>query len=279
VLPGEWPPHREALFLALAMIGSIRGFWNAQSNALIIGLLMIGLAAVARRRWWRASLLMAGAVYLKVWPIVIPLLVIALWPRRFAWRFSIAAALGAGLPFLTRSPAVVIDHYRDWFAFLSSMSEELVGSYRDAWTVLKLLEVPVPTGGYRVLQLATGLAVLGWCLWIRRRLPSERWLLTFTLGMGTAWLMVFGPAVEYNTYVVLAPAATWALLSAPESGRAGLLAVIGFAVTMVLGSGSIARALADVFPPVLALLPAGTLLLAAWLVYYGAVRCRPVSDS
>lgn len=268
VLPGSWPPLKEAAFLALAMLGAIRGVWNAQSNALIIGLLMVGLAEVARQRWWRAAFLMAGATYLKLWPAVIPLLVLTLWPRRFAGRFLVAMAAGALLPFLTQPFSVVCDQYRDWFALLGTLSTVLTHSYRDIWTLSLLFDRPVPATAYRIAQAAAGLIVLSHCHWQSKRLSSTRWTLMVVLGAGSAWMMLLGPAVEYNTYVVLAPAVTWALLSAFEARRARALAAIAFLATMILGAGAIERPLTGITPAARLVLPVGTLLFVIWLARF-----------
>jgi len=270
VLPVRWPPERVAVFIMLAMIGSIRGFWNAQSNALIIGLLMAGSAAVVHRRWWAAAFLMAGPVYIKVWPIVIPLLVLTRWPRQFGPRFAVAMVVGGAIPFLTQWPGVVMDQYRGWFSYLSGMSAEVIGSYRDVWTLIKAAEWPVSEGMYRLIQVMAGAAVLGWCFWQRRRVRSVRWELTLMLAMGTAYLMAFGPGVEFNTFVVMAPLITWALLESFDTARGRVLIVVAFAMTMVLGAGAIERSLVEIFPAARATLPVGVLLFVIWLI-----RLRP----
>ncbi len=49
VLPKNWSQAEQAVFLALVMGGNIRGLWSGQSNALIIGLVMVAIAAFAKR--------------------------------------------------------------------------------------------------------------------------------------------------------------------------------------------------------------------------------------
>ncbi len=48
VIPTRWTRHRMALFLMLGALGALRGLWNAQSNAPIVGLLLLGAAALVR---------------------------------------------------------------------------------------------------------------------------------------------------------------------------------------------------------------------------------------
>ncbi|HTU93227.1 MAG TPA: glycosyltransferase 87 family protein, partial [Gemmataceae bacterium] len=46
VVPSEWTRQRMAVFLILGALGALRGLWNAQSNALIAGLILLGSAAL-----------------------------------------------------------------------------------------------------------------------------------------------------------------------------------------------------------------------------------------
>ncbi len=89
VLPGPWPQWREALLLGLMLVGATRGIWSGQSNALLISLIFFGVAAVRRQRWWSAAFLLTGAVFIKIWPLALVMLLAALWPRqlipRVAW--------------------------------------------------------------------------------------------------------------------------------------------------------------------------------------------------
>ncbi|MBN1489863.1 MAG: DUF2029 domain-containing protein, partial [Phycisphaerae bacterium] len=266
VLPGDWPPQREAVLLLLAMLGAIRGFWNAQTNALIIGLLMLAASAIVRRRWWTATALLAVPFYLKVWPVAISMLCVVLWPRKLAGRFAVAMAIGAAIPFLTQMPAVVIEQYRGWWSYLSVMSMDLVRSYRDVWTVSRLLGASWNPTVYRVLQAATGLAVLGWCLWQQRRAWSTQWLLTWTLSLGAAWAMLFGPSIEYNTVVVLAPFGAWAVLLSLEQRQGRVLAGAAFVTATILAAGAIERLWVDAVPAAVATLAVGSLLFAAWVI-------------
>ncbi|HZY86068.1 MAG TPA: glycosyltransferase family 87 protein [Gemmataceae bacterium] len=287
VLPRDWGPGRLALFLALGAAGALRGLWNAQSNALVVGLLLLGAAAVARRRWWAAAFLLAGSVWVKLTPLAPALLLCALWPRRLTGRFAVALAVGGLLPFLTRPPEIVLGHYREWVGHLLGSGSERWPGFRDGWTVWLVLRhlaegatgplpvrAPIDSSFYRAVQLLSAGAALAWCLWQRRQGAPRRWLVKVTLGMGLAWLMLFGPAVEHATYVFLTPALAAAFLERGAWPRGRGLIVAAFVLVMVLGWGAVARLLPDRLPVLLAALPVGTALYAAWLVGYAAA-CVP----
>jgi hypothetical protein len=311
VAPGRWTRSRIAAFMAVAALGALRGLWNNQSNALMVGLLLLGASALARaigadgsvldigqrRRWWRAAVLLALPVCLKLTPVAPALLLCALWPRRLAWRFALAVLLGFLLPFLTRPPEVVVGHYAEWLNHLTHSGHDRWLGFRDGWTVWLAvrhlatglrgaLAVCQPVEGmvYPGVQLLSAVAALVWCLWQRQRADrlglGAAWQVHVTLGVGMAWLMLFGPAVEHATYVFLAPALAWAVVQAEawEGGR--LLLGAAAALVLLLGWGAVSRQAMVAWPaagPLLvAALPVGTALFALWLCgYASAAGQRP----
>jgi hypothetical protein len=270
------------LFYALALGGALRGLWNGQSNALAVGLLLLAACALARRRWWAASAFLAVPVLMKLTPLVIALLFFALWPRKLIGRFLLLIAAGMALPFVTKAPAVVVDHYREWFAHLLGSSGERWPGFRDAWTVWQagrhvlfgdalVLDDPIAHPLlYRAVQGLTGLGVLAWCLWQRARGVEPRPLIALTLAMGLAWLMLFGPSIEHATYPFLAPVLAWAAVQRCNWRPARPLAVVSVVLVLVFGWGALLRSLPAAEPYLLAALPVGTTLFAAWLCGYAA---------
>ena len=282
VAPSAWTPARQAAFLALGALGALRGLWNAQSNALAVGLLLLAAAALVRRRWWTAAAALAGSVLVKLTPLAPALLLCALRPRRLSGRFAVFLLAGLLLPFLTRPPAIVLDHYREWWNHLTGTGSERWPGFRDAWTVwLVLREMlhgrfavpplrePLNSGVYRAVQLLTAAAALAWCLWQRRRIDDPRRLTTLVLAMGLGWLMLFGPAVEHPSYVFLAPVLNWALLERDAPRPARWFAASAFVLVMLLGWDAIGRAVPALAPALLAVLPIGTTLFTCWLICYG----------
>jgi hypothetical protein len=279
VLPVQWTDGRLAVYMTLGLFGGLRGLWNAQSNALIVGLLLLGSAAIVSRRWWSAAFLLAGATMIKVTPIAPALLLCALWPRALTPRFAVTLAVLAVAPFLTRPPDVVVNHYRDWGQHLTATSHERWPGFRDAYTVWQVgreyaagvrgvpwLKEPLDSTVYRGLQLLTAFAALTWSQWVQRRAVSERESISRTLAVGMAWLMLFGPSSEHATYVFLAPVLCWAFLAAGQETWRRVLIGTAFALVMLLGWGSLTRPWLDALPVLLLALPLGTALFVVWLV-------------
>ena len=87
-LPGTWTPRREGAFLCLVLVGVVRSLWSGQSNLLIFSLVAQGAMAIADQRWWRAALLLAAPVHIKVWPLAAAGLLVACRPRPLAVRLG-----------------------------------------------------------------------------------------------------------------------------------------------------------------------------------------------
>jgi Glycosyltransferase family 87 len=278
VLPGIWTPRRELAFFALATAGALAGLWNAQSNALVAGLLLWAAVALVRGENWTCAGWLAVAISLKPTPLPVVLLLCALWPRRLAVRFVLALLAIACVPFLTRPPATVAHHYADWIAQQRLLANERWPGFRDGWTVWQVvrhglagndgpiaLTAPIDSSGYRLLQAITGVACLAWCLARRFARIDERELVLQTLGMGTAWLMLFGPAVEHPTYVLLAPFLAAAVVGLETAPVSRILAIAASMLILTFGWGAVSLRLVSSFPSVLSALPAGTALYATGL--------------
>jgi hypothetical protein len=312
VAPGRWLRWRKGLFLILAAIGTVRGAWNAQSNALAVALLLLAASALvralnsdavgdgrARARWWRAAVLLGAAVCLKLTPVAPALLLCALWPARLGWRVAVAVAAGFLVPFATRPTTVVLNHYEDWLVHLLGSGAERWGGFRDGWTCWLAvqhvtdglpgrmsLSAPLHSTVYRMIQFLSALAVLCWCVWQKRRAAqlglSSAWVVHVTLCMGMAWLMLFGPAIEHATYVFLAAPMAWAIVQR-EDWPAGRAIILTSAVLVLgLGWGIFSRMAIDFSPPggslLLVALPLGTALYILWLCGYAAA-CHGVATA
>lgn len=270
VLPGAWPPERQAALLLLAMLGSLRGIWNGQSNALIVGLLMLGAAMLARRRFWVAGLALAISTF-KVTPLV-PVLLMGVVRRRLLLPLLVMLVATAILPWAMQSPHYVSEQYAAWFQHLGGSSARRWPGFRDAWTAWELLGGPILLPAYRVLQAAAGLAVLAWCWRQRRQRGETRTTLTLVLAMGVTYLMIFGPATESSTYAWLAPFAAWGLLESLERRLWRPVMVPAFLLTGLGTFGAVERTLGALLPGAQLMLPVGSALFALWLVLYGRSR-------
>lgn len=211
------PPQRAWMFLLVVPL-SVSSLVNAQSNALLIGLLLLAVAAATEDRWNWASACMATAILLKLYPVAVALLFILLFPRQFTPRFLVAMAAGLALPFCFKGANYVLHQYAGWFHLLNGDNDRsnwgLEFWYRDLRLLAKVWFTPINAAAYRAFQLGIG-AVIGligiaghFQQWPRRQ------LLMTVFGLGCCWMTVLGPATEANTYIVLAPVLAWTVLDA-----------------------------------------------------------------
>jgi hypothetical protein len=277
VLPGPWPPRQEGLLLALTLINSVRGVWTGQSNALLLAAALFGLAAVAKRRWWTAALLLALAVFIKIWPLALVLLLVACWPRQLLGRFAAAAAALAAVPFLTRPPQIVCRQYHDWYTMLTDTRLTRWPGFRDAWTIWESIASRVDGRVYLAIQLATVAVVLCWCLWQLRRGTSPRPLLASVLSLWVAWQLLFGPGTERLTYLIIAPSASWAVVASFAERRLRAPSTAAWLMTGLLGTGGVERLLQPVWSGASAILPLGVLVFILWLMLHHPLR-RSAAD-
>jgi hypothetical protein len=277
VLPAKsWSQGRWSLYLLLALAGAIRGLWNSQSNPLAVGLLLLGSAEVVQRRNWRAGLLLASAVSLKLTPLAAVLLLCALVGWSLAGRLAVGIAAILVIPFLCAPVGKAWRDHEEWLSHLVGSSNERWPGFRDAWTIWMVgrqawkgdgqplvHDAPVNSSYYRAIQLTAAALALAWCLKHRRNGKVEARCLAVALALGLGWLTLFGPAVEHATYAFLAPALAWAVVEPGQRVRVRLLGWVAALLVMFLGW----RQAVQLFPSwtwLEASLPLGSGLFILW---------------
>jgi hypothetical protein len=218
---GDLLPRWPILFLLVLplCIGSLN---NAQSNPLVLGLVLAGVAGASERRWSLTSACIALACLFKLYPIAVGLLLVIVYPRQVAGRLALALAVGLTLPFLLQQPAYVAHQYSGWLASLGADDRSTLSlerCYRDLTMLGRLWHFPISSGWYRILQAAAGAGLALVCLPRRNADRSRRQHLTLLTGLGCCWMTVLGPATESCTYILLAPSIAWEIVEAWERDR------------------------------------------------------------
>jgi hypothetical protein len=168
----------------------------------------------------------ALATAIKVYPLAVGLLLVAVFPRRFLPRLVLALAVLAALPFLCQRFDYVAGEYAAWYERLREGDESrkywpLHMAYRDLWLLFRVAHVSIGSRGYLVVQLlsATGCALL--CLAGRWRGWPACTLLLTVLTLGSCWMMLCGPSTESCTYVLMAPTLAWGLVGGRPASASG----------------------------------------------------------
>jgi hypothetical protein len=223
------------LFLLALSAGN---FNNGQASPLVLALLCGALIAAGSERWNLAALCIAVAAFFKLYPFAFGLLLAALYPRKLIWRLAVMAGALFLLSLLLQKPGYALAQYRNWFACLGADHRRLadgVGYWRDVWLLLRLAGIPISVAQYAAVQVASGVALACFCIWVRR---VKRWavdrLLLGVLALGACWVVLFGPSTELATYVFLAPA--FAVAGASVFGNANGPKPTGPLHALLLGS-------------------------------------------
>lgn len=209
------PPRFHGLVFLLLLPLSLSNIDSGQANPIVIGLLLAGLAAACTRHWTLAALAVAGAVHWKIYPLVAGLLLMVVAPKKFTWRFLLFLILMAAVPFLFQKTGYVLEQYREWaltrvadnrFAYPIEIAP------LDLWFLLvRVLSLPLSETGYHLLRAAAGAAIAAFCLLgAVRHWPPAR-LYGGLFAFVCAWMVLLGPASEWLTYLLLAPAAALAV--------------------------------------------------------------------
>jgi hypothetical protein len=197
--------------LALLLPLSIGNLNNGQASPFIIALLLCGSLAVLDQRWTLAAACISIATFFKIYPLAIGLLLAVIEPRKLIWRLVLGILILGIISLILQRPDYVISQYQDWWRSLGAdqrrVSTEL-GSWRDAWLLLRIAHVPITVPAYAVLQVATALAAAVFCWW-RARIWSRAAVIWLAFAIGCLWIALFGPSTELATYIFLAPAVSF----------------------------------------------------------------------
>ena len=255
--------------------------FNAQLNLLVAAILLAGLAAFARDRYWLSALAVAGAAAFKVYPLAVGLLLCVIEPRRFAPRLAVAVGVVGALPFALQSPEYVAQQFGDWFDRVGGddrTDQPLARGYHDFQKLLRRWGGPTPLPAYRAMEVLAGVAMAGLLVSVRRHGSTREQQVQAAAGLGLVWCTLFGPATESATYLLLAPVAAHAALAVTGRSLIERLWVRGGYLLLL----SVPAALwfpRPVSDPYRALIPQahGALMLLAWVVWtsVGAPKWRP----
>jgi hypothetical protein len=206
----DWP--KVLILLAILSLGNLN---NGQANLLLLALLVAAAAAVKSRSWALAACFFSLATYFKIYPLALALLFVAIYPRQLGYRLLIALIAVAGFAFLLQRPNYVLAQYSSWMAARLHERRHLwdeMNAPQDLWRALKLTGMSELV--YHAIQAASGLALVWLALTGRRHRWTEERLISSLFLLGSTWLVLFGPATESATYLLLAPALVFAALAA-----------------------------------------------------------------
>jgi len=218
--PGTSGVRWTAWGLAALLPLSLSNLNNGQAGVLITAFLLFGIVFCASGQWQITAACFAIATTFKLYPLALALLLAALYPGKLSLRLALWLAGLFLLTFLLQQRSYVLTQYQEWFGQLAHDDRRLKGAYgtwRDAWLLLRLARVPMTMLAWTTLQLVAGVLAAAFCVWGQRSGWNSRRCLAAAFCLASAWMTLFGPATEAATYIILAPAVIFGLITSWSS--------------------------------------------------------------
>ena len=215
VLPELNNKTRSVLFLLVPWCG-IASFYNGQANIIIAGCLLWAVVAIRAKHWLLGGFALAASACIKVYPIVMAIVLIGLYPKKLLHKFLFATVILLCLPFVFHKPDFVLQQYADWVDLLTSDKRYThVGwKFVDFRMFLARCSIVISPQNYIPVQVITGLLIFV-CMYIYRRAwDCGRRTLLFAYVLTSIWLVLFGPSTEEATFLLAGPAVSWLLVEA-----------------------------------------------------------------
>jgi alpha-1,2-mannosyltransferase len=231
----EIPRSNYWLVFLLILPLSIGNFNNGQVNPLIIGLLMVAIVAARQSQWTISVVCLSLCAYLKIYPLAVGLLLLLVYPRQIGWRLALALFLMGALSFFLQQPAYVLDQYKRWIGTRATDDRRMNMDIapRDFAMLLRAIHIDLSSRTFLVLQLSAAVAAAAVCIYGRLKKWSKECLLLAVLNLGTCWMLLFGPATEDATYVMIAPPLALALVRTQKtSSRMKFLLYLSYLVLL-----------------------------------------------
>ncbi|MFO0884565.1 MAG: glycosyltransferase family 87 protein [Pirellulales bacterium] len=261
-------PEREGQILLLSLVPTIGGLWSQQSNAFIVAAILGGMMMAQQRKFWTAALLLAIPIYLKIWPVIMVLLIVLRWPKQLIGRGVVMMLALALLPYLFQHPRYVTQQYIDWYTVLTGPLQGRWQGYRDFWTIIEELRLPISVSGYKYLQVASLAGLFAYGIVANLKLHSDRAFLIATFSVWCCWQLLMGPGTERLTYGLIGPSAAFAVWESRRLGRSFIYVSILWWMISLFSMGSIELAFHPIFPLEKVLLPGALFSLTVWLTLF-----------
>ncbi len=201
-----------ACLLLLILPLTLSNLNNGQANLILIVLLLVAATAAVQCHWWTCAFCASLAVYWKIYPVVFALLLTTIFPRKLTLRICLMLIGLFAFSLVIQKPSYVLREYGSWLVHLASDRRrvaEYYGKWRDFYLLLRLMGITISVTWWKVVEVGAGLVAAAICLvgGIRRSSPVT--LVFGALSLASVWMLLFGPAVEAATYVLIAAPAAY----------------------------------------------------------------------
>lgn len=188
---------------------------NGQANLILIVLFLSATGAASQGCWFTCAFCASFAVYWKIYPVALAPLLAVIFPKKLAARIFLMFFVLFVVSLLLQKPSYVLHEYRSWFVNLASdtrRAQEYYGKWRDFYLLLRLTGIPISTMWWNIAQATAAIIAAGICLLGTIRRQPRVTLLFGAMSLAIAWILLFGPATEAATYVLIAAPSAYLLI-------------------------------------------------------------------
>ncbi len=226
---------------------------NGQATPAMAGLSMLALAELSSRRWWRAAALLILALAVKPLAIVLGLLIAALF-RPMLSRLAVGMVILCAVPFLVQDSQYVIEQYLGAIDMLGAAAGRgMTREWAQIFSLGSLAGIDISQFWQTVVRIMAALGTLALCRQVLRRHGTSAvagdfcklrtdtsapgrlaYALIDIYAFASAYLLLFNPRTENNSYLILSPVIAILCLQAQFVERrpikAGLLGAAAVAI-------------------------------------------------
>ena len=218
---------------------------NGQANIIIIVLFLVAAGTASQARWIISAFCAGFAVYWKIYPIAFALLLAVVFPKKLIFRILLTLIGLFVVSLLFQKPSYVLQQYGDWLVNLASdrrRAHEYYGKWRDFYLLLRLLGIPLSIVWWQVVERIAGVIAAAICFVETIRRWPRATLLFGAMSLAIVWILLFGPATEAATYVLIAVPSAYLLIAAWSDASQQSLQItstityLGFVSAQILNS-------------------------------------------
>ena len=208
-----------ALFILIEMLTSVQ---NAQSNGLMLGLMMLAYGRIEKQKSWSAALSLALGFSIKIFAVGVAFMQFfqpkkkqfVAWALLFGTLISLVPALFVGFDGLWQQ-------YAEWTKLLAhDRAHEL------NYSIMAFFERSLGIGMSNIIWLGLGLFLLFLPLMRRSHYAIVSWRISY-FALILVWIVLFNHKTESPTFIIaMAGAALWFLQSPRTVLHISLLAMV-----------------------------------------------------
>ena len=229
------PAARFVILSAIALPLILPALRNGQANATLGGLFLLAAAFLRERQWTLAAVFLGLTVAVKPLGIAAVGLALAAFPAAIPAILTSLFVVGV-LPFLTAPTSYATTQFAASLENLRQCSATSEHRFADLNGILRTFGTELTGTPGLAVRAGVGALLFGCCfLWVRRQ--EEPWRSLTWYGFASAYLMLFNPMTEANSYAVLAPVLSlWAAaIHLGGSHRNAIAARILVAMALTMG--------------------------------------------